>query len=376
MKIFIIFIILFSLYSCEKIKPEIKQVEKKQSNMEACWVTSCLFKEDIENKIFTNKDIPNLDKYTKILSNILISKKDKNELISSIDFQNFANILNKDFFWCDWNIYKCKSDHLNEETKNYLFYIWIPRIVLSLNLEEQWWSSPDIEVVIQSIKRKDFKSSYQKDLEIRKYIKNIDELISTIDLSKIDTDKLKTDNLYFYNTILHPKHWIHDNIVKNIYSINIDWEEENQLAEIVDYTTKSFFDTINKLGISKELFIRKIYEINNYNKENNIISEIIKELEEVSNKIDNSEYNVPINRYFRNDELYIFDWINEKLTEKSEKELLYIRHKVLLLFNLWKEEKLYELTNRLKKYNFENMFILTNFFKYSKYIKTNLNYNL
>lgn len=391
MKRILIFIALSSLlFSCSKIQTE-EQLKNNPTTqykwIETCWINSCNLKKFLEDEYNKEKlKLPNLDKYKERFRILIDIYKNKDELIISEDFKRFVNDINKDFFWCEWDIYKCKwtNPYWYNET-NYLFYIFIPNMVVDEYIIKRWLSEVDAETIIQSIKRKDFVSFEEKEIIIELYRKHIKELIASMDLSKIDKSKLSTDINYFNEIIMHPVTWIHDNIIKEIYSIKIDWEEWDQIDRIVDITLVEFYDLMSKLWISKEKIITNVRETYWF-KSKDINDDIIYQLWEKI-KMMNKTYwlysKIPSDRYFRNDELSIFTKENKDLFIQSisewkinnfNKDSLYIRHFILLLFNLWRNEDLFFLTNRLKKENFEEKFILTNIFKYSKYIdfKNNL----
>lgn len=385
MKLLYILSIFLLLTSCTKIQPLIsstnidKNVIEENINNESgnekhskvCWINSCELSDTLSEKYeLWELNLPDLSYYKDRFSILLSQFPTKNKLIESSYFHEFVNDLNYDFFWCKWNIYECtwSIPYWKDET-NYLFYIFIPLMVIDNNLNEKWWTDWEIETIIQSIKRKDFDSTMEKEVKIYKYKEKIKKIISEIQIEKIDTNKLKNDNKYFEKIILDNKNWLHDKIISEIYNINIDWEEEWQMDEIVDFTTWELFKLLEQLSITKELFINKIIEINTYNKKEYIIKSIISDLNKKINNLDFSYLNLPNDRYLRNDELYIFKNPELYSNQQTNENLLYIRHKILLLFTLWKEEKLYDIINRLSQYNFEKKFLLTNIFKYSKYIK-------
>lgn len=383
-KILIVLILISLLSSCSKIQTE-DQIKNNQKTsykwIETCWINSCNLKIFLEEEYKKWKlNLPNLDKYRERFKTLLDIYKNKDELIASSDFQKFASDINKDFFWCEWDIYKCSwtNPYWYNET-NYLFYIFIPNMVVDEYIIKRWLKEADAETVIQAIKRKDFVSYEEKEVKIELYKKQLKDLIKTMDLSKIDKNRLWKDLNYFNEIIMHPVTWIHDNIIKEIYSIKIDWEEWDQIDRIVSITLNEFYDLMNKLWISKEKIISNIRQTYWF-KSNDINEDLIKRLGikiKLMNKTYNLDWKIPSDRYFRNDELYVFTKENRDLfiqnlseweIDNFNKDSLYIRHFILLLFNLGREQDLYFLTDRLKKENFEEKFILTNVFKYSKYI--------
>lgn len=389
--IFIILSFTF-IFSCAQIEPKTNYSDRQNNNttnsvlswttynnsndaLENCWIISCEYKNNLVEKNLNWKfNLPNIDIYKQRFWILVKQYNEKNKLIKSEEFKTFVEDINKEFFWCEWNIYECynNTSKLSEDEKNYLFYVYIPEIVLETNLEQVWWNQADIETIIQAIKRKDFDSTIEKEYKIVQYKQKVEDLISKIDINSINKQKLIEDNTYFESQILDPKTWLHDKIIQQIYWINIDWEEEGQLDEIASYTNKSFFDLMEKLWFDKQGFINKVIEINWYDKNNDILESIDKDLYNTILSIKNN-HNFPDNRYFRNDELYIFKNQDMFDNKQDNEKMLYIRHRVLLLFSLWEEKKLYELTNRLSQYNFKEKFLLTNIFKYSKYIKIDEN---
>ena len=393
----IILLLCFVLFSCNKIEPKqgIKTIDtpstqtwetkelssKNEDDFESCGITSCGFKDDLNEKYAQWKlNLPNLDIYTKRFTTLVMQYPEKEKLIESNDFQNFTQALNADFFWCKDDLYTCEwTQPYWEDETNFLFYIFIPTIVVEANLESKWWTPGQVEAVIQAIKRKDFDSEAQKDIKVSIYKNKIDNLISSIDISQIDTQRLLSDNAYFNEIILDGSTGLHDRIMSESYGINIDWEEDYQLDEIMMHTIDSFYILLEKLWVSKELFVEKIIEINGYSSKQDILKSIYDDLNTMVSSweknftkvLNNKENNlfIPNNRYYRNDELYMFtqEWLYRD--DNLNNYLVELRHKILLIFNLWSDQKLYELTNRLSQYKFEKKFLLTNIYKYSKYIK-------
>lgn len=390
-KYLVLTISIFILFSCNKIEPE-KNYELKNLNKsneikyhlseKNCWVHSCALQEYLLSKYENNElNLPDLEYYKKRFELLLNTHKTKDELIKSPNFKIFVSELNKDFFWCEWDIYKCKwtNPYWYDET-NFLFYIFIPKLVVEDFILKRWWNESDWETIIQSIKRKDFVSFEEKEKRVIEYKENLKQIINKMDLSKIDKENLKTDLKYFEEIILNPITWIHDNIIKEIPWIKIDWEEWDQIDRVVEFTNNEFYKIIEWLWISKDLFKKKVAEVYNIKWENfpKEINSLMQKKTQFMNKKYNLHLKMPLDRYYRNDELSIFSkenldnfsanwWDWDKLS--FEKDALEMRHLVFLLFNFWAEEKLYTLTNWLTSQNFEEKFLLTNIFKYAKYLK-------
>ena len=317
-KILIIIFLTILSVSCEKISPEVNMNEKNINNenkliiknnneeindesINSCWITMCSFKKDLIKKKQENiLNLPNLEKYEKILSNLLKQYPTKNQILKSKDFVRFVWEINKDFFWCELNIYECKwNNPYWKDESNYLFYIFIPYLVTQNNLVEKWWKNSDIETFIQAIKRKDFKSTLEKDVIIDEYKKNLLKKINNIDIEKIDKAKLQKDNKYFEEIILNNFNWLHNNIIKEIYEIKIDWEEEWQLEEIVNFTVWEFYKLLQKLWFDENDFKNKIIEINSYETDKDIIYSIIENIHNKILKMEKWKFNFPNDRYFK-----------------------------------------------------------------------------
>lgn len=365
-KIFFLFSLIL-ISSCSKIQPLNQEISELKTFpwKENCWIHSCNLENYLLEKFkFFPEEENNLTRYQERLNVLINQFKTKDNLIKSEQFQKFVYDLNYEYFWCEWNIYECKVEKPYDYDKtNYLFYIYIPKLVTSLNLEEKWWTDSQIETVIQTIKREDFKTKVEKEIEVEKFIEKLnqykDEIIKN------------NESIDFESFVFDYYEWLLNKILKEVYSIKIDWEEDDELETIMAYWEKIFFEILENYNISKNDFINKTQKLYWYNENQNIINSIINDLSNIRNY--NIDQNItavlPDDRYLRNDELANISELAKKYEIENE-NILELRNKVLLLFLLWKEDELYSLPNRLNKYNFEWKYLLTNIFKYSKYLNT------
>lgn len=403
MKISIFIFTLFFIIACTKIQPINNNISNKNINSTseiinenkwkiACWIISCDYKSYINETYWKIDKIDELDTYQKRLSILLKQYTDASKLIKSKEFEIFTNDLYLKYFWCKWSVYNCDNNKNNKYTDdelNYIFYIFIPKIVIDEYVIKMWWDEQIAENIIQAIKRKDFKTNIFRDVKLKIYKEKLEKYISKIDLTKVDVEKLLIDNYYFYDLILKPNSWLHDKILNQ--SVNakwFDWAHWEQLKTITSITTDSFYKKISTLWISKNLFKQKIIEIYWYNSNKDIINQIKEDLNKkmsIMEKKYNLKKTTLSNRYFRNDELYVLNKDNYQKTLENiswwgnnlndyYNDISEIWSKVLLIFNLWVEQEYYYLPKRLQLYNNENTFLITNTFKIYKYIEK-YNYN-
>lgn len=385
-KIFIpgVFLILL-ISSCSKIQPEItknnqdmtqeKNEIHKSSN--ACWIITCETMESLSKLEEEWKlKLPDLKYYRDRFSVIAKKYPKVEELLESQEFKKYTNDLNIDFFSCSWDFHYCEPKNRNywyNET-NYLFYVFIPSIVIEQYSWKEWITEEEKEDIIQALKRKDFMVNDVKNNLIDKYKDDLRQKINKIDFSYIDRKKLKEDKLYFNEIILSPGTWLYDKLIYESQHTGINWQSEEQMEEIIQSTIDIFYKKLEELWISKKYF-DKIVNIN----------DTINDLKNTTlllNKKYSLENKMPVDRFYRNDELYIFNEKNIKNFESEVfwndknylKDVLKIRHDTYLLFLLWGEENLFFLPNRMNKLNFDNWFIATNIFEYTKNLNIDIKY--
>jgi len=406
-KYFLLLLIL--LFSCNKITPEINnksvqdikqnQITKKNwinkipnsipedkiiQEWKPCWTISCDVKKYLKEKFWTWENIKWLELYKQRLWIILDSNKNIDKLIESKKLKVFTDDFYKQYFWCEWNVYKCSYNlrEYSEDELNYIFYVFIPQMVIDEYVIKREWDESFTEDIIQAIKRKDFTSNDLKNAKIKIYKQKLDDFVNNLDLNLYNKEKLLNNEEYFYEKLLKPQVWLHDIIMNK--SVNwkmtwLDWKNKEQLKDITEYTINTFYSILLDLWVNKNQFITKIKKINWYDA--NILESIKADIINKSNKLETKyqlKNKLVYDRYFRNDELNIFsldkysDTFQKISWEWKENEyyndILEIWSKVMLLFNLWFEEEYYFMPKRLEFYNNSNTFLITNIFKIYKYI--------
>lgn len=383
------FLLLISVLSaCSKIQPEVHKninndivnIEeyKATKNGKACGIITC---EAQDNLSRLHEDwkliLPDLGYYKKRFSIIAGKYQRTDELLESSEFKQFVEDLNIDFFSCKWDIHDCGWEvkkYWPDET-NYLFYVFIPMMVIEEYPSKKWKTDLETESIIQSIKRKDFIIDEVKDSFIGKNEEELREKFQKIDISSVDKKKLKEDREYFKQIVLSPRTGLYGKLIdESITGTSWVGVWEDQMEQIMDITIRIFYEKLAELGITEKDLRKHI-----------AIDEVILDLEK-NITLMNTKYSlgkkIPIDRFYRNDELYIFNEKNikdfESTTFWNDKgfidDVLEIKHGTYLLFLLWKDENMFFLPNRLGRLNSSNNFILTNIFEYSKHANFDLKY--
>lgn len=382
-KVISILLISFILASCTKIQPENtqkkdtwsiqpKEIVNKKETFD-CGIISCNQKDYLlVLKDWGNLVLPNLEYYQKRFWVLIERYKTYNALVSSQDYQKFVEDINIDFFNCSWDFRYCEKTQkkYGENEMNYLFYIFLPQMVIE-EYEKRWIHDMImIEDVIQSIKRKDYTIWEIKSSVIDDYSQKLEKKYKNYSFWDIDTQKLKTDNEYFKQIILWNGDGIFYQILNETQEVNLNWISEEQMELILEETFNVFFKQIETLWLTKKDFYDKLPK-----------EKIESELKEKVNafvKKYNLTSKLPNDRFLRNDELYLFNKNNISKFEKSTfwnkdflPEVKDIRDTSYLLYVLWEEENLFFFPNLVKKLQFENNFVFLNLFDYAKQIKYN-----
>lgn len=372
-KISIIFI-LFLLLWCWKITPEINNKNNESVSLikdfETCWIISC----DLKEKLIILKEewkinFKNLDFYEKKFN--LIYKKNWNyeNLIRDKEFHKFVEDFNIEFFSCPWDFRYCdwKKEKYNENEMNYIFYIFIPNLVIN-NIDYKNTDWIEVENIIQSIRRKDFLDDDFKNSIIKKFSIDLKNKLNTIDLNYIDKNLLKNNKEYFKEIFFKSWTWIYNIFITESQKINskIKWISEKQFEEIQKLTNIIFYEKINELWINKEYFLSILNE-------ENILNNIKRNLDELNKNFSLNE-KILNNRFYRDDEIFIF---NENNIENTKKDIFWknknyilnlieIKNNINLLYLLNEEWNLFYLPNILEKLESENIdvYLLINLYEY------------
>lgn len=372
-KIFtIILIIALWLYSCSKEKvienkkiTQDNQQDQTYPTKDSCWIISCWLQKHLEEQYQNWKiSIEKIDFFKKRLSWLLMRFSNKDALIKSPDFKTFVDDFYKEFYY--W------ENNYSYDEKNYFRYISLPQIISEAfnenNIEDNW---EYLETVMTSIKERYFTSTYEKEALAKDFEDTLKETVNKIDISKIDKEKLKNDKKYFSEIILTPNSWIYDKTMNSVLDMAdmLYWEEE-KLKELKLYSLNLFFWKINELWVSKELFLKEIWNF----------EENAKKLENKVKQIDKTyslNLKIPNDRYLRHDEIikYVV-WNIEEFNKKWEfnKDILEIKHLILLQFS-YENSEMQTMQWRLKTYNWVNNFLTENMFKYSKWLPKDLIFN-
>lgn len=368
LKFLIIISLSILLVSCWQIKPENVKNEDIQEKITTCWIISCEYKE----KLLTLKEdwtlnLGNLKFYEDRFKIIYWQNKTYEKLLENREFQKFVEDLNIEFFNCPWDFKYCseKKWKYSEDEMNYIFYIFIPDLVVkNIDTEKLGWQN--IENTIQSIRRKDFINDDTKKSIIKAFWFDLKDKLNSISIQNIDKNKLKNDKEYFNEVFFKYWSWLYYNFTEESEKINsqIKWISEEQFEEIQKITNEAFYEKIKKLWIEKKDFLSMLNE-------NEIIGKLEKNIDEL-NKTYSIDKKIPQNRFYRDDEVNIF---NEKKLENTKKELFWenknyiinlveIKNNINLLYLINEDENLAYLPNILKKLESEDIYSLINIYEY------------
>lgn len=372
-KIFLLWFLLFFLYSCwkENIDNKINLIEELDNNItfypssENCWIISCDLQKYLEKKLQKwDFKIDKLDYFEKRLSILLMRFKDRDLLLKNKDFKNFVDEFYKEFFYWD-NIY-------SYDEQNFIWYIYLPRMVANTFENNNIIDDNNfLESILNSIKERYFITSYEKEVFVKNFKNNINEIIKNINLKNINKENLKIDENYFNEIFLTPNSWLYDKIMSPVLDLaDMLYWDEILLKELKEYSLNQFFIILNNLNIEKKLFFEIMW-----NSEENI-SKLEQKINFINNKYQIFS-KIPNDRYLRHDEIikYIIWNIDEfNKNWNFNKDILDIKHFILLQFS-YENSQMQTMSWRLNKYNSINNFIIENLFKYSKWLPKDINLN-
>ncbi|MCK9272562.1 hypothetical protein M0P65_03375 [Candidatus Gracilibacteria bacterium] len=330
----------------------------------ACGEKTCAFQAYLEKQEFEGKF--NLEKtqyFQERFKSLVTRFKQKDILVKAPEFQKFVDDFNSEYFPCEWKVEICnKKSKYSYDEQNFIWYIFMPKMVAIEYQEKMGGSDSDTEAIIQAIRRKYYATFDEKEAMIEVWKDKVNGIAKKIDLSVIDKKKLQTDKEYFKEIVLTPNTGIYDKIITNLLS-PIPWQEQGELLETTNFGINLFLSKMKELGISKKYFYDNIGT-----SENNF-----KKLDELLINFD-KKYSLtkvmPSDRYLRHDEIanYIFANIGD-FNKKGDfnKDVLELKHYLLLQF-AYPDPDLYNMPERAAKFNSVNNFFGENLLKYSKYM--------
>lgn len=379
---------LFLFSSCSGIKSEINTVwegvkntadiQKKwkgqawdfqvHKSVQACWEKTCALQEYLEEQEQEWKlNLSKTEYFQKRFWILLDRYKEKDVLVKTEEFQKFVNDFNAEYFPCEWKVEVCnkKSSYTYDE-QNFIWYIFLPRMVAIEFQGKRDGSDSDTESITQSIRRKYYATYDEKETMIQIWKDRLTAKAKKIDISSIDTKKLKEDREYFNRIVLASESGIYDQIITNLLS-PIPWQEKWELLDTTAFGVNLFFSKMGELWIDKKYF----YDFIGTSDEN------FRKLDAKLMSIDKTyglSQKMPSDRYLRHDEIanYIFAnlWdFNAKWD--FNKDVLDAKHYLLLQFS-FPNPDLYNMPERASRFNSINNFMGENLLKYSKYMKNNV----
>lgn len=347
--IFVILLPLF-IFSCSKIQPENTQVNSTQKinneNIEQSWW------EEID-WIDLNKDYwINLEEETKISERFKVISEQYSEywdFLRSPQYKDFVTYVHEVF-----EKYK-NLEWDNEKELTYIFEVLIPKVVIN-NWVINWkmWDE-ESELMIQSIKRKEFNSLEYKKLITERFKiymeeKNYNPFIKSLTSEKIS--EMKKDKSLLISNLLDPYNGIIYLVLKNRYDWNktgIGYKPAELEWEFSKYLNDKMMTTFGILWYTDDEVKNMVFEELKVTSLEELALSIKNDFNELVSKY-SLNTKMPLEREYRNDEQndifknvstvnnYISVLSNENNTD-FEKDLSNIRIKMYLLSYFWKDRK-------------------------------------
>lgn len=338
---------------------------------ETCGEKTCAlvtYLQDLENQWKVNME--KADYFQKRFG-ILLDKyhNDKEVFLKQPDYQKFVDDFYKEYFPCDRKIEICHNKgKYSFDDQNFFRYLFIPRMVGYEFEVKRWWNADDSESVIQSIRRKYYATYDEKVAALKVWSDKAKKSVNDFDIWSIDKEKLKTDENYFNQVIMTPQSGLFDVAASNCLT-PIPWPEKWQNTQARNIAIWLFFEKLEKLGITKDDFMKKIWS----SEEN--FAKLEKKLKEIDEKY-NLRNQIPSDRFLTHAEIANFYMGNLDNFNKFwvfNRDALEVKHLVLLQF-LYDNDDLYNMDSRVALFNSEYNFLWENVVKYTKYMDKNFKY--
>lgn len=246
--LFLIVFLSFVVVSCSKIEPEKKSETKEVSiNQTSSWEVTGV---NLDADYWVN--LEEESKITERFRVISEPQTEYGEFLRSPQYKDFVEYVHEVFAkykWLEWDY---------EKELTYIFDVLIPKVVMN-----NWvinWKMSDIEaeLMIQSIKRKEFNSLEHKKLITERFKiymeeKNYNPFIKSLTAEKIS--EMKKDEKVLVKNLLDPYNGIIYLVLKNRYDWNKTgiWYKPAELEwELAKYLNDKMMSTFSLLGYDDE----------------------------------------------------------------------------------------------------------------------------
>lgn len=344
---FVILLPLF-IFSCSKIQPEKAQVNSPQKinteNKELSWSLDTEWTD-------LNKDYwINLEEEEKISERFRVISEQYNEywdFLRSPQYKEFVTYVHEVF-----EKYKSLEwDHEKELT--YIFEVLIPKVVIN-NWVIQWkMDDKESELMIQSIKRKEFNSLEYKKLITERFKiymeeKNYNPFIKSLTAEKIS--EMKNNKSLFVSNLLNPNNGIIYNVLKNRYDWNktgIGYKPSELEWDFAKYLNDKMVTTFGILWYTDDEIKNMVFEELKVTSLEELAQSIKSDFDTLVTKYSLST-KMPLEREYRNDEQndifknkstvdnyisVLSNWNNKEF----ENALSNLRIKMYILSYFWKD---------------------------------------
>ncbi len=397
-KVLYLLAITLLVISCEKIEP-IKSTNNSWNNV-STWNIETIWTWKVDSKkewIDLNDNAwINLEEESEITKRFdLISEKYPNhsDLMWSIQYEQFVEYVYsvfekyKKIWWKEW-------DAIN----NYIYEKLIPKVVINNYVLNWRITEEESELVIQSIKRKDFNTLEDKKLLTEKFKIYFEEKKFNPFVKSLNTKWLNKQEKT--NLVLQDKTWIFYQILSNRYDWNKIWiwyKPADMEAELTKYLDSKLTYVLWTIWVSETELEKAIYEKYKINTIELLAKDIFSDYNNIVKKY-NLEWKIPLDRAYRDDEIndifvdratvdkYV-DNLSSWQTISFLKDVENLRLKMYLLSYLWRnrtdlDEKQWLWSSKARAKFIDEKYgdWVQNIFRLSRYIpweevKIDLNWN-
>lgn len=338
MKVIVLWLLLITLVSCNKLEPEtaVKPLEVS-TKVE-------LVKNNASHWLVEDMDIR---KRFEILS---MQFTDYNDLLKSKQYQNFVWYVYTVFekYREKWKIDNPALDYLNDKVITDIVYEWYVK-----NSRLDW---AEAEIIVQSIRRNKFNTLNEKLLLTEKFKIRFEEWIYNKVIKSITSEKiidLKHNDELLKKYLLDSNEWLFYTILSSRYDWNKTWiwyKTTSMETEFMNYLHDKFHKSLSLSWLTPGYIKEKIYWFNWYSSLDDQAKDILTDFHNIVKKY-NLDKNVPLTRYYRNDERSVIfenrDSINKYINliswsrlKEFEEDLKSIRLKVYMLSYFWRNSEL------------------------------------
>ncbi|USN59009.1 MAG: hypothetical protein H6767_02785 [Candidatus Peribacteria bacterium] len=300
MKYIVLLFMILSLASCGKIQPEETNVDEEAYQNPTPVEEVAVDDGGTDLNQTLDVPFPEGDIVEQRFQQISEMYSSHSDLITSIQYKEFVGYVYEVF-----DTYKAMEGN-HEKELGYLFDVVIPRIVINNWVLTDKIDEAEAELIIQSIKRKDFNSVEYKKLLTEKFKIYMEETRYNELIKGLTPEKLEglKDDTAMQQFLFDPEVGVMYQVLSNRYNWNktgIGYKPGDLEAEFVQYLDEKMVNILAILGITQDRLRDLAFDYYGVDSLENLAKSIKQQLDTMIATYP-LEGNIPLDRYYRDDE--------------------------------------------------------------------------